>query len=779
MVEKRIVLEPSLKLAFEAISAVVVVIDPASECVVYANRKAQHFYGYTAQEMEGMLYRVILRTPHSSVAALISKILVERELRFTLNHGLASGEVKAIETHASILSSGGYSYILTLSFDVLVKGKAERVLRNNLNIFQSFFRENSLPMVLVESHSLKVVEANTKAQVLLGIPTNRPKDKPFSDYSALEPHIFNKSIRNFFEKDFSGLELPFITKDSRVRDIDLHFTLVEVGREKLLLYILVDVTERNNAISALGKAKELLAQEVMSQTTDLVRINNSLIEQINRRKQVEEGLRQSEAMFFKLFQLNPNGTLLVDMATSTVAEVNQSFLTSMGFSKEQLLNKSINELPIFSKNTDIKSIGKSLFEGDTIRQVFAEVVTNEGNTRFMLFSAEIVCFERGTYMILVFQDITDIRAAQQRVEHSEKRFRTLIEHNTDIILIIDSMGNVIYYSPSVTKELSFNAPPGRMFNVLAFTHSEDRAPLYRVMNAMRHGEAMSCTESVRVRHGSGKYRTFAFTASNLLADPSVNGIIINAHDITDQIRAREEVSNALRQEQELSLHKTQFISTVSHEFRTPLANISLNIQLLRRYISQQKTELVCQNIKRMDHAVKKLTSLVNEASLISKDQGGRLVYSPEQIGTHELIDYLLDLYSYLLTPRIEVRMSKGECKRVLVDKNLISHVVGNLLGNAIKFSSERKTIIFSLKVLETKGLEIVVEDKGIGIPEDEIKFLFDPYYRATNIKRIGGTGLGLSIVKRCVDLHGGAISIASWEGEGTRVSCLIPLVQCP
>lgn len=72
-------------------------------------------------------------------------------------------------------------------------------------------------------------------------------------------------------------------------------------------------------------------------------------------------------------------------------------------------------------------------------------------------------------------------------------------------------------------------------------------------------------------------------------------------------------------------------------------------------------------------------------------------------------------------------------------------------------------------------LKVVVGDSGIGIPKEEQRFLFDPYFRASNISNIGGSGLGLSIVKRCVDLHNGKIDIKSTEGSGTRVTVTIPM----
>ncbi len=128
----------------------------------------------------------------------------------------------------------------------------------------------------------------------------------------------------------------------------------------------------------------------------------------------------------------------------------------------------------------------------------------------------------------------------------------------------------------------------------------------------------------------------------------------------------------------------------------------------------------------------------------------------------------------MFQPFVQVEVLKGIPRTVMADRDLLVHIVDNVLNNAIKFSPNQSTIKFSMK-LEFQRLKVVVKDSGIGIPQDEVRFLFDPYFRASNISNISGSGLGLSIVKRCVDLHNGEISIKSMEGKGTMVTISVPL----
>jgi signal transduction histidine kinase len=107
---------------------------------------------------------------------------------------------------------------------------------------------------------------------------------------------------------------------------------------------------------------------------------------------------------------------------------------------------------------------------------------------------------------------------------------------------------------------------------------------------------------------------------------------------------------------------------------------------------------------------------------------------------------------------------------------LLRRILGNLLSNAIKYSPPNSEVIFELKVTETEAI-FSVQDTGIGIPVADQGRLFDSFYRAKNVGRIPGTGLGLSIVKKCVDLHGGEISLISEEGVGSTFTVTLPIAK--
>jgi len=374
----------------------------------------------------------------------------------------------------------------------------------------------------------------------------------------------------------------------------------------------------------------------------------------------------------------------------------------------------------------------------------------------------------------VIVDISGRKKIEELLTNSQCRSQILIENTTDLTFIINQTGNCHYVSPSIKKVLGYtsNRSIKNILNIITDKdHNRFNDFLYEIWNTPN----IPLQIDIQAKHKNGTYRTISLTAKNFLEVSEISGILINAQDITDKVKAQEEISLALWKAQELNRQKTQFISTVSHDFRTPLTSISLNIQLLERYIKENQFENIAKNLDRMSNATKRLTALLNEVSLISKEQSGRLNFNPEVYNSVLLIDTIVEQIDYLFQSNVTIDLIKDSMVDIKADQTLITHIVDNLLSNAIKFSPEKSNVHFTMGIDRNGFFNLTIKDKGIGIPEEELKFLFDPYFRASNVEQISGNGLGLSIVKRCVDLHNGRIAFNSKEGKGTTVIVDIPL----
>ena len=239
-----------------------------------------------------------------------------------------------------------------------------------------------------------------------------------------------------------------------------------------------------------------------------------------------------------------------------------------------------------------------------------------------------------------------------------------------------------------------------------------------------------------------------------------------------QIRLSEErVRQLLEQEKELGILKTQLISTVSHEFRTPMAIIMSNAQLLRRYKTGMDDDMRDETLRFIESGVGNMASMMRNFEVL--DNNTLPVFNPENIDIGNLLTSIaLELQSLTdYRGRIEI-YNELSITRANVDSDLVTHIVRNLLINALKFSGRKK---IEFKFTNTSDQIIIsVNDEGIGMSKEDIAKVFDNFHRGTNVENIKGTGVGMSVVKRCVDLQKGKIHIESKLGKGTRIKVFLP-----
>lgn len=231
----------------------------------------------------------------------------------------------------------------------------------------------------------------------------------------------------------------------------------------------------------------------------------------------------------------------------------------------------------------------------------------------------------------------------------------------------------------------------------------------------------------------------------------------------------------------LSDIKSRFISTISHEMRTPLNGITGAIQLLKREIHTQDEN---DYILMAEHSIETLSALVNDILDISKIEAGKLELNYQWHQLHDVLESLIstlsvvvkneDLAFYIDTSRLTISSAKFDAFR-------LRQIISNLVSNAAKFTKQGYVkITAESKIKETAAiLTLAVEDTGIGISEEEISHLFQEFSQAneTITEQYGGTGLGLSICKQIANLMGGDISVNSQEGKGSTFTVTILLEE--
>ncbi len=242
-------------------------------------------------------------------------------------------------------------------------------------------------------------------------------------------------------------------------------------------------------------------------------------------------------------------------------------------------------------------------------------------------------------------------------------------------------------------------------------------------------------------------------------------------------QARSNLSKALDQEKELNEMKTKFMSIISHEYRTPITIIQSSAQLMQRliYTSRLDEKSASKYLIKIINSSRRLNDLIDEVLIVGRADSKKLEYHPKEFALEDFIRESVESAALLecLPGQIEIG-SISKNGNINTDPNLLRHIVVNALANACKFSDDDSKV--TITAVKTQG-ELIIEitDRGEGIPEKEIKLIFEPFYRATNAENLGGVGLGLAIAKRCADRLDANISIKSKLGEGTTFSIRVPL----
>ncbi len=249
-------------------------------------------------------------------------------------------------------------------------------------------------------------------------------------------------------------------------------------------------------------------------------------------------------------------------------------------------------------------------------------------------------------------------------------------------------------------------------------------------------------------------------------------------DLQQQIlvrqRAEEETRKALEKERELNELKSKFVSIASHEFRTPLSAILSSTSLIKQYRDRDELSKVDKHIDRVKTSVHHLTSILNDFLSLGKLEEGRVEVNKENVPLLSFFEDIKEEVKPALKEgqQLSIDLAHPE-KEIYTDPKVLRNILFNLISNASKYSDIGKKIRLE-GTFTNELVTIRVHDEGIGIPQADVKHIFDRFFRASNASNIQGTGLGLNIVKRYTDLLDGTITFKSEENKGSVFTFTLP-----
>lgn len=246
-------------------------------------------------------------------------------------------------------------------------------------------------------------------------------------------------------------------------------------------------------------------------------------------------------------------------------------------------------------------------------------------------------------------------------------------------------------------------------------------------------------------------------------------------EITRREEAESKILESLRVERELNELKTKFLSMVSHEFKTPLSGILTSATLAGKYPNTDQQDKRIRHLKLIEDKVKYLNNILNDFLSVEQLEHGKTKYKMECFPLSKILNEVIYSANMLLKEgQTIVYPENVEDVIIVCDETVLEIILSNLINNAVKYSTENTNIKIIVEQDE-ESFTMHIIDKGIGIPENEQKHIFNRYFRAENALLNEGTGIGLNIVKGHIENLGGTIGFESEENVGSTFHIRMPL----
>ena len=437
----------------------------------------------------------------------------------------------------------------------------------------------------------------------------------------------------------------------------------------------------------------------------------------------------------------------------------------------------------------LESICREILQGEEENFVLESISRNLTPEEILYFNLYIKSIEDN--LILLLEDVTELvslrQSSMQKLNEAEitlnrlQRFEyctnKIIASMRDVLLITTPAGIIERVNKSAVnlfgqnKSELLNRPIDKLIQDPTFTHQQTYNYLLSSQDTIKKIEV----SFIDKQNEAIKIEFDCFIAPTEVKN-FFNCVYIG-RDITARKKAEAKIRKSLAKEKELRQLKSGFISMASHEFRNPLSSILLCVQNLESVdkLNDSERNFYLKSIK---DAAFNMNSLLEDILVISRAESGK---QKLKLVSLDLEDFCLKMIEELSSIYAENHIKFEylvEFAPVTIDPTTLRYILNNLLSNALKYSPKGGTVDFTISDNNSNNMpEIVIEvcDRGIGIPEDSQKHLFESFYRAGNVGSTPGTGLGLSIVNKAVALYKGSISIESQLNHGTKVIVRLPL----
>jgi PAS domain S-box-containing protein len=383
------------------------------------------------------------------------------------------------------------------------------------------------------------------------------------------------------------------------------------------------------------------------------------------------------------------------------------------------------------------------------------------------------------------------------VENLRRQHQLILSAIGEGVYGVDLQGNATFVNPAAAQMIGWETQEliGKSMHQVLHHSRPDHSPYPRedcpIYAAFQDGTIHRASEERFWRKDGTSFPVEYISTPMRDEHGKLIGAVVAFRDITKRKwaesvlhRANEELEQMVRERtaelcqaneqlKELSEVRSRVVSMVCHEFRNPLNNILLSVSSLGRYETQLTVDQKEKYLLDIQDSVERMTQMIDAILIIGKVEAKGMEIYPNRF---DLISFCRELIAEVQPPLDSERIlfvSRAKTLIVTLDQQLLRSILVNILSNAIRYSPEPSPIQFILRK-QRQHVVFQIKDQGIGIPREDLPYLFEPFHRGRNVSNIAGTGLGLNIVKRFVDLQQGRVEVESQLGKGTIFTVVLP-----
>ncbi len=800
---------------FENAHDAIIIFEPETEVLLDVNNRATHLYGYSRKELIGMSLKTISKFIKRGEDQIKLTLQKGNYYNFITTQYRKNGEEMVLEVNSSVIDYKGKKAILSINRDITERIKSDRIQQTLFDISNSSNNSSSITELIskIRMHLNNIINAANLFVALYKKETDTLKIQYQEDY-------YDNSIEIPAGNTFSKYVID--TRKPLYADLKKITQMVNEGKVKLVgqpskQWLGVPLWNENEVIGVLAIQSYIKEDEYSLHDLKLLEFTSEHISVALIRKQSEDDLRFSERKYREIFNSTSDAIFIHDAETSDIVDINKSVELVTGYSRDEIFSKPTIDLlkkHFRSRYREIVvNFRKAINEGP---QYFSLPAYQKDGTKIwadVVFKAVEIGGKKR--VLSVSRDVTERNLAIEELEKYKNELEILVEKRTSELLkvnhrlkeeiekqkiselevknqvsflrsLIDAIPIPIFIKDKSKKYINCN----KSFEQL-ISKSKDDIIGYTAFDIVSLQDAVfveEIDEKLLTESGNvvrertltteDKIKTL-ITFNTTFNDHTgqVQGIIGAILDISQQKELEKKLTAALQKEKELNQLKSRFISTASHEFRTPLTAILSSIDLLEINRKKNNLERYYVHIEKVKKAIHYMTELLDDVLTINRTETGKLEFKPEyfelNVFTKEIFEE--NKATAKVTHEMELNLPQ-ENLEIYADKKLLKLIMANLLSNAIKYSPKGGKVKMDVMVNEM-NLHLHVTDEGFGIPENDRSTLFEPFHRGSNVENIIGTGLGLSITQKSVELHKGNIDFESEVGSGTKFKVVLPIVK--